>query len=110
MLKKTALSSLLVLTWGLAAADSHTEEAARQAAEAAGSAGDSKAVIEHATEALKHISEAKAKVKDAETARHLNAGEADLLSALKNAEKFNSDAAARDARSAKDHLDAASRR
>jgi hypothetical protein len=92
---------------GLALADQHTEEALRHAEEAASSTGDSKAISEHANEALKHIDAAKAGVaaSDPEAFKRLRKSEADLKAAVQNAQRFNADTAAKDAKDAKDQLE-----
>ncbi len=89
-------------------AEQHTSESLEHAAKAANSVGDSKAVREHAAEALKHIEAAKAaQASNPGIVKQLSKGEADLKSAVKNASQFNTDTATRDAMDAKTHLNAA---
>ena len=90
----------------LVQAAEHASEALEHTTQAASSAGDSKAVAEHATEALKHVEAAKAEATNPSVVKHLNQSETDLKSALKNAERFNTGEAAREAQDAKAHLDA----
>jgi hypothetical protein len=101
-----SLAAMLATTLpvGVAVADQHTTEALQHAAEAAKSVGDAKAVGEHATEALQHIEAAKAA--NPGLAKKLEKSEADLHSAIKNADCFNTDSAAKDAADAKSHLEA----
>jgi len=103
------LASLFAATLlhGAAVADQHTTQALEQAKEAAGSVGDSKAVSQHATEALKHIEAAKAEAANPGVAKHLEKSEAELQSAVKNANRFNADTAVEDAKDAQTHLDEA---
>jgi len=104
-----SLAALLAATvfTSPARAEQHSSEALKQATEAASSTGDSKAVAEHATEALKHIDAAKAQASSPGEIRHLNKSEAELKSAVKNAGSFNADTAAQDAKDAKSHLEQA---
>ena len=93
---------------GFAIAEEHTSESLEHATKAVDSAGDSKALGEHAAEALKHIEAAKAaQASHPGIVKQLNKGEADLRSAMKNASQFNTDTASRDAMDAKTHLNAA---
>ncbi len=105
-----ALTTVLLaatLHCGIAVAEQHAMEALEQAKEAAAAAGDSKAVAEHATEALKNIQASKRAVATNPAAfKHLREAEADLKSAVENANRYNTNAAVQDARDAKIHLDA----
>jgi len=94
------------LHWNIASANEHTQEALQHATEAVKSAGDAKAVGEHASQALKHIEDAKAA--NPELAKKLEKSEADLNSAVKNAKRYNTDSAAKDAADAKAHLESIS--
>jgi len=102
----TVLAMLLLssIQFGSALADFHTTEALHHATEAAKSEGDSKAVGEHASEALKHIEAVKATNPD--MAKKLEKGEFDLNSAVEHANRFNTDSATKDAKDAKSHLEA----
>ncbi len=92
----------------VAIADWHTQEALRHASQAADSAGDAKTLGGHAAEALKHIEAAKATyASHAGIIKQLDKGEADLKSAVRNASRFNTDTAARDALDAEIYLKAA---
>lgn len=94
---------------GPAWADEHAQEALRHAQEAVDSAGDAKAVGEHAAEALKHIDAAKKSGKplNPDTIKNLQRGEAELNSAVRNANRYNSEAATQDAKDAAGHLNKA---
>lgn len=109
-MNESLVSRLVMLVFstlfGLAQAAEHTEQAQEHASEATGSVGDSKAVAEHASEALKHVEAAKTQAADPGVVKHLNQSEADLKSAVKNAERYNSGEAVREAQDAKSHLDA----
>ena len=91
------------LHWNFAYANEHTQEALQHATEAAQSAGDAKAIAEHASKALKHIEDAK--ITNPEMAKKLEKSEADLNAAVKNANHYNTNSAAKDAADAKAHLE-----
>ena len=95
---------LAILPWGIALAEEHTNEALHHATEAAKSAGESKAVGEHASQALQHLEAAKAA--NPASAKQLEQSEADLRSAVTHSQHFNSDSAAKDAADAKAKLEA----
>ena len=92
------------LLWGVAVADQHTAEAMHHAMEAAKSVGDAKSVGEHATEALQHLEAAK--VANPDLTKKIEDSKAELHSAINNANRFNTDSAAKDAADAKSHLEA----
>ena len=93
-----------VFQWQAATATEHTQEALQHAKEAAQSVGDAKAVGEHASKALQHIEAAK--TANPELAKKLGKTEADLNSAVTNANRYNTDSAAKDAADAKSRLEA----
>ncbi len=88
---------------GLAMAGQHTAEALHHATEAAKSVGDSKSVGEHASQALQHIDAAKAE--NPQAAKQLENSQSDLNSAVQNADRFNTESAAKDAADAKARLE-----
>jgi hypothetical protein len=91
------------LLWGVALADQHTTEALHHAIEAAKSVGDAKAVGEHASEALQHLEAAKAA--KPELTKKIEDSKDDLHSAINNANRFNTDSAAKDAADAQSRLE-----
>lgn len=88
----------------VARAEEHRQQVLEHTQEAVDSAGDSKAIGEHAQEALKHMDAAKAAQPGD---KHLKQSEAELQNAVKNATRFNSGAAEQDAKDAKGHLEQA---
>ena len=99
-----ALLALFSLSLNASAGD-HTQDALEHAEQAAKSKGDSAAVQEHATEALKHIDAAKAAGQpDHAKVMHLLHGEEDLKEAVEHAKHFNTPSASEDANAAAGHL------
>jgi len=106
--------SIRILLTGLTAwlfngpvmAEEHASQAINHAQEAVDSAGDSKAVGQHAAEALKHIDAAKAAAANNPRAvKQLEEGEADLKGAVENANSYHGVTAVQDAKDAKTHLE-----
>jgi len=99
---------MLLSSAPLLRATEHAEEAMKHAKKAAHSAGDSSAIQEHATAALKHIEAAKAAgLNDPEKLKHLLDGEKELRHAVEDAKQFNTSSAGSEASEALLHLEKA---
>lgn len=88
--------------------DEHLREALRHADDAVHSAGDSKAIEDHAVKALEHLDQAKeANAAQPQVLEYIHQSEQELNSAATKAGRFNSTTALEDASAATHHLESA---
>ena len=99
---------ILGAPWGAALAERHIQDALNHTEAAVEAAGDSQAIGQHASEALELMDEAEAaNASRPDVLEYLQRGEAELDSAIRNAKRFNSTSAWKDATDAQRYLEAA---
>jgi hypothetical protein len=92
----------------VALAERHIQDVLHHTEAAVEAAGDSKAIGQHASDALELMDEAEAaNALRPDVLEYLQRGEAELGSALRNAQRFNSTSAWQDATDAQRYLEAA---